>query len=128
MVIHSKEECTLGLTMKSNAHSDKDLTHQVEILTKQIVELELQNTTLKDTENYLNLFLHSTSDCIWNWNMVTNEVKRNIGFSRAFRYNSEEIQEGIDWWMERLHPDDRDRVLKIFENACAGGESTCGYE
>lgn len=128
---------------------DKDLTHeqlsqeltnlrlQVARLEKQAAKHESANftdsekaieTKLKEKEQYMRLFMESTSDCFWNWNMISNDIERSTGFSRIFGYGSQEIQSGINWWIDRLHPDDKERILTTFETASAEGDSTCGYE
>lgn len=84
--------------------------------------------TLEEKEHHMRLFMESTSDCFWNWNMVSNEVERSIGFERAFGYEKEEILPGIEWWIDRLHPDDKDKVLKTFEFACNNGKKNTEYE
>ncbi|MDH5445521.1 MAG: PAS domain S-box protein [Gammaproteobacteria bacterium] len=94
------------------------------------IHTELYNNEKQLRENELNMriFMQSTSDCIWNWDMANNTVERSIGFERAFGYLADEIEPGINWWIERLHPDDHDRVMNTFSTACDTGESVCNYE
>jgi PAS domain S-box-containing protein len=76
----------------------------------------------------LHLFMEATADCIWNWDVAAAHVTRNVGFERLFGYAAEEIVPTIDWWTERLHPDDRERVWATYGNAVANGSTTCAYE
>jgi PAS domain S-box-containing protein len=83
---------------------------------------------LKEREQHFRLFSLSTGDCFWNWDMVAGTVERSSGFERAFGYLRQEIGAGIEWWTERIHPKDKQRVSKTFDAAVAGEQSTCGYE
>jgi PAS domain S-box-containing protein len=79
-------------------------------------------------ETQMRLFMEATADCIWNWDLAGNCVTRSVGFQRVFGYAAEEITPTIDWWAERLHPDDRERVWAIYGNAVASSHATCSYE
>ena len=93
-----------------------------------ITENKKLEQELKEKEQNMRLFMQSTSDCIWSWNMIDNVVERSSGFERAFGYDANEILPGVDWWTERLHDDDRDRVLQTFQAACDSDKSSTGYE
>ncbi len=58
-----------------------------------------------------------TSDAIWDLDLETNEIYRSEAFDSFSGYNSEEIKPNLDWWFERTHPEDRERV-KAGINAC----------
>jgi PAS domain S-box-containing protein len=60
--------------------------------------------------------------------MVAGTVDRSSGFERSFGYPREEILSGIEWWAERIHPEDMERVRKVFDTAVAGTQTACGYE
>ncbi len=83
---------------------------------------------LEEKEQYMRMFMQSTSDCIWNWDMATNTVERSIGFERLFGYDERMIDPSPKWWADRLHPDDKESVLQKFEAAIAGGRLTYRYE
>jgi two-component system sensor histidine kinase UhpB len=55
-------------------------------------------------------------------------VARGIGFNRIFGYSEQEMDSSIAWWEERLHPDDRERVLSAYQETVASGGHTCSYE
>jgi PAS domain S-box-containing protein len=40
----------------------------------------------------------------------------------------EEVDSSLTWWEERLHPDDRAKVLSTFEDTLASGGNGCSYE
>jgi PAS domain S-box-containing protein len=83
---------------------------------------------LRESEIQMRLFMEATADCIWNWDLVGARVTRNVGFERLFGYTVNEIVPTIDWWAERLHPDDRKKVWAMYEDTVASGRTTCLYE
>jgi len=84
--------------------------------------------SLQEKEQHMRIFMHSTGDCIWNWDMNNNVVERSIGFERAFGYTADEILPGIDWWIDRIHPDDQEQVMQTFTTALESRKSVCNYE
>lgn len=82
---------------------------------------------LQKRVEHLQMFVRSTSDCFWNWDMVNNEVERSISFERAFGYRRNEIHPGIEWWIDRLHIEDKERILNAFETACKQGLPKVDY-
>jgi len=62
----------------------------------------------------------ATQDAIWDWNLRTNDIWWNEGFKELFGYKAEEIEPTIVSWYNRVHPDDRDRVVggihKVIDN------------
>ena len=84
--------------------------------------------TLREHEQQLRLFTLATNDLFWNFDMVSGTLARSVGFTRAFGYAAEEMTPNLQWWEDRLHPDDRERVLSTYRDALAGGATTCSYE
>lgn len=83
---------------------------------------------LRESEQQIRLFMEATADCLWNWDLITGTVVRSVGFERAFGYSAKEVDSSQTWWEERLHPDDRGRVLSTFQDTLTGGGTTCSYE
>jgi two-component system sensor histidine kinase UhpB len=55
-----------------------------------------------------------TNDVIWNWDVNSNEItctKKDF-----FGYAHEDIEENLDWWMDRIHPDDKEQVTQAITN------------
>jgi two-component system sensor histidine kinase UhpB len=53
-----------------------------------------------------------TSDAIWDLDLVTNEIYRSEAFCELSGYSNDNIQPDLDWWFQKVHPDDRERVQK----------------
>ena len=58
-----------------------------------------------------------TSDAIWDLDLETNEIYRSEAFVSFSGYDDTEIKPNLNWWFERTHPEDRERV-KAGIHAC----------
>ena len=70
----------------------------------------------------------ATTEAIWDWNLNTNTVWWSEGIHKLFGYSPEDVSTKVDWWLERLHPEDRDRVMRAIRKATENGNNTwAGY-
>ncbi|MBL4611324.1 MAG: PAS domain-containing protein, partial [Pseudomonas sp.] len=56
------------------------------------------------------LIAKATNDAVWDWDLVSNHVLWNDVLTRSYGYRSEDIVPTGEWWLARIHPDDRARV------------------
>ncbi len=54
--------------------------------------------------------IKATNDAIWEWNLVTGDVYHNTSYERIFGYPVSIAAQNIQQWIEKIHPEDRDRV------------------
>jgi PAS domain S-box-containing protein len=74
---------------------------------------EAANTAqaLHDREERLRLASRATNDAIWDWDLQTHAVEWNEAVEILFGYRVTEVNGTGKWWGDRIHPDDRERVL-----------------
>lgn len=91
---------------------------------------DLKNTEekLRESELRFRLAAKATRDAIWDWDLRKGEVWRSEGFQTLFGYRSEEIGYDFDWWLERIHEDDRQRVLSQIPAPGAADSQQCAFE
>jgi PAS domain S-box-containing protein len=65
---------------------------------------------LRDALDRYRLLERATNDTIWEWDLVTGEGSWNEGIQTMFGYAPGEVEPTHEWWAERVHPDDRERV------------------
>ncbi len=65
----------------------------------------------------------ATNDILWDWDPRTGAVAWNEGLTNTLGYPPGHAQGTLEWWTERLHPDDRERVGVSLDAALAGAES-----
>ena len=105
-----------------------DMLRTIGDLILNILERKQAKEELQKKEHWWNLFSVATSNMLWNWNFEDNSVERNVSFETAFGYSNEEITPIISWWVDRLHDEDRDRVMAVFQRTLDGGDDTCSYD
>ena len=64
-----------------------------------------------------------TSDAIWDIDLATKQIYRSETFYELSGYSREEIKPDLDWWFNKIHPRDRERVKnKVQEHIQFGHE------
>src|SRR3954468_6704088 len=53
----------------------------------------------------------AATDAIWDLNFETRVLWWSEGMHKLFGYTPDEVSNKPEWWAERLHPDDKERVL-----------------
>ncbi|MGE5756289.1 MAG: ATP-binding protein [Planctomycetaceae bacterium] len=70
----------------------------------------------------------AANDAIWDWDLVTNQVTWNEGVQALFGYTAEQVGPDAAWWRERIHPEDRERVVHDIQAVIASGKELWGDE
>jgi len=64
-----------------------------------------------------------TSDAIWDIDLATKQIYRSETFYELSGYSRDEIKPDLDWWFNKIHPRDRERVKnKVQEHIQYGHE------
>jgi len=77
---------------------------------------------LRKSEERFHLATRATNDAVWDWDLVTNAIWWNENLQTLFGYKPQEIEPGIESWTNRIHPEDKERVLSGIHNVIAGGD------
>ncbi|HVG12789.1 MAG TPA: PAS domain-containing protein, partial [Flavisolibacter sp.] len=92
-------------------HAALNQIHSAQEIVRTNEKLKLLSNQLKlDTERF-DLVTKATQDAIWDWNLVSDELWWNDGFTELFGYKPAEVEPTIDSWYNRVHPDDKERVI-----------------
>lgn len=70
------------------------------------------------------LVVQSSSDAIWDWDLASNQVMWNEGLQSRFGYSAEQTGPKVDWWIQHLHDEDRQRVIEGIHLAIENGAET----
>jgi PAS domain S-box-containing protein len=68
------------------------------------------------------------SDAIWDIDLVTNEVYRSEAICNFSGYTREQIRPDLDWWIDKVHSEDKERVRKKMTDAINSGGTTWNDE
>ncbi len=91
------------------------------IFSEDITERKRADQLLRESEERYRLAMEATSDGIWDWDLVTGHVYYNPAYFRMLGYQPGELADHAVTWTERIHPDDRQRVLGV-NQACIRGD------
>lgn len=70
-----------------------------------------------------------TGNTYWEWDIKRNYLVFNKMLEREFGYNPREINHNIEWWLERIHPEDSiDASIDIYKFVAGKGEKMWFYE
>ena len=93
-----------------------------------ISQLKLTEEKLRESEERFRLAAKATHDAIWDWDLRKDEVWRSDAFHNLFGYAAEDVGGDFDWWVSRIHPDDRDEVLAQIPQPGVSTSSQCAFE
>lgn len=74
-------------------------------------------------QRYL-LLNRATKDAVWDWDLRSGHVWWNDGVESLFGYPKAEVTTDLEWWTQRVHAADRDRVHHSLEDAARGKASS----
>ena len=81
----------------------------VKILRDRTAE-HLAGRALEETQTRYRMVAKATSDAVWDWDLVANQVLWNDALEHAFGYPLASVESTGEWWLAQIHPDDRPRV------------------
>ena len=84
-------------------------------------ELQVAERRLRRANERFELAASAVGSAIYDWNMQQGTVVWTQGLTEMFGYRPEEIEQTYEWWIERIHPDDRARIHERFQADMATG-------
>ena len=91
-------------------------------ITRLVAQRNQRSFELLEAAQRLEMALRGGRLGIWNWNCETGENRVNERWVEMFGFRLDELAADFSTWNERVHPEDRDRVLAAV-NACLRGET-----
>jgi PAS domain S-box-containing protein len=123
-----------NLNVRIPVKSNDELGVLADSFNKMADELQTRNTdlvkanaSLSEREAHLRLITEVTTDAIYDWNIVAGKTLWNDGYQALFGYPSGGVHEHL-WWRDRIHPDDRERIINHLETALTNHEEFLSYE
>jgi len=93
-----------------------------------VTERVASERAARENRERFEIVSRSINDTIWDWNILTGRVWRSQNTEGIFGAQRAEIDPTIEGWGERLHPDDRERVLTGMREALERGDRTWSSE
>src|SRR5205807_3427832 len=89
-----------------------------------VLRREQDEEALRESNERFRIVTKATNDAVWDWDLSTNKVWWNEGVFTLFGYALAGNEADPAWWLERVHPDDRDAVEVFFFEVVRGTELT----
>jgi PAS domain S-box-containing protein len=97
-----------------------DISFALEVFEKEKLRSKATAAIKIAVERY-DILAKATSDTIWDWDITSNTMLYNEGITKMFGYKAEEVEAVVDWWNEKLHPDDFKKVTELVEEVFEKG-------
>jgi PAS domain S-box-containing protein len=94
--------------------------HGLAVYLRDIGEEVRARTALQDSEERFRLLARATNDAIWDWDLRHDRLWWSEGLRALFGYDDHEVSPLVVSWADRVHPEDRDRVLESIQEVLQG--------
>lgn len=116
MLSKNREVLDIYLRAYPNKDVNGHITGLVGIHTD-ITESKKAEKQLRESEDKYRYALKATNDVVWDWDIINNTQKWNEAGIAVFGWKDiVEKPQSAEWWVERVHPDDMNRVDENFFN------------
>ncbi|HWA38801.1 MAG TPA: EAL domain-containing protein [Burkholderiales bacterium] len=88
------------------------------------IERTREDARRREAVERFELISKATNDVVWDWDIQANRVWWNEAYYERFGYPREQASLGAESWSGRVHPDDREAVLKTVHDLIEGGGTT----
>jgi two-component system CheB/CheR fusion protein len=75
------------------------------------------------SEERFRLIAGTTSDVVWDWDLVNNQIWWSDSITKIFGYDKPDSITATSFWFSNIHPDDKERVEKSINKAINNGAS-----
>jgi PAS domain-containing protein len=95
-------------------------------IARDITDRKNMEEALRKSEERLRLAIKATNDAIWDLDLKAGAVSWNDTYSML--YGRPETADSWQFWIDRIHPEDRARTVDGFQAAMNSGESSWSKE
>ena len=82
---------------------------------RDISERKKNEIKIKSAMERYDILANATSDTIWDWDMLNNTMLYNDGINKTFGYQAPQVGNIVEWWNEKIYPDDFKNVTETVE-------------
>ena len=79
-----------------------------------------REATLRENEERWNFALEGSRDGVWDWNVKNNEIFLSRRWKTILGFGENELQNRLEEWVTRVHPEDLDRTLDTVQRHLRG--------
>jgi PAS domain S-box-containing protein len=85
-----------------------------------VTQRALREQALRLSDERLRLLELATNDVTWDWDLASGRLTWNDAGPLRLRYTPDEVRPSPEWHFERVHPDDRERVVAGLHGVIGG--------
>ncbi len=89
-------------------------------IVRDVSERRRTEDALRLTQERFRVVASVVTDALWDWDMRTGEVWYAENAGAKFGYLVSEVGADVAWWRDKIHPDDRARVVATIEATLRG--------
>ncbi|MEO5365925.1 MAG: transporter substrate-binding domain-containing protein [Magnetococcus sp. WYHC-3] len=104
---------TVWIGERANRSLRRARNHLEDKVRERTAELYVTAQQLREREERLNLALSGGNLGFWDVDLTTGRTSVNQRYAEIFGYPRETLEENREEWLQRLHPEDRQRVLEV---------------
>jgi PAS domain S-box-containing protein len=90
---------------------------------RDITERKKAEEIAKRLNSRLRIATEAADVCIWEWDIVTNQIEWDDAMYKLYGLNPAEFDVNFDSWLQYVHPDDIEQLLKDSNDTIAGVRS-----
>ena len=97
-------------TLRAKKSADDEIGLLIDSFNDMLSQIQLQEESLRSSEERYALAAQGANDGLWDWNPVTHELYLSSRWKEMLGYADTEIHPDLEEWFSRIHPSDRERV------------------
>ncbi len=121
--MHRKKDGSIFPVEKSISYLSYDEFEYVCAFVRDITERKRAEEALRESEERWQFALEGSGDGLWDWNVPGNTVYFSKQWKEMIGYAENEIEDSVEEWESRIHPDDKADVYAKL-NSHLGGRSS----
>jgi PAS domain S-box-containing protein len=111
-VLRHKNGTLIPVSITSHLNKGKDgETLFIEGTIRDITERKQVEKAIRDNEERWQFALEGSGDGVWDWDVLSQEVFYSKQWKEMLGYQEHEIKNKIEEWENRIHPDDKKKVV-----------------
>jgi PAS domain S-box-containing protein len=91
------------------------------VITKDISQRKQMEEELRQSINRFEMISRTTNDAIWEWELETGKLWGNETHQQLYGLTVNDPVPSLDMWAARMHPDDREKIVKSQQEALSSG-------